>query len=560
MASSLRSLHSRRVVASTFASALVLGAVVVACGTDDASSQFPGATAEGGGGSSSSGGFLENDASVPLPDVEAGPATACGNGVKNADTEICDDGNTKSGDGCSSTCRVEPGWLCTTPGVPCVAIKCGDKILAGTEDCDDGNTADGDGCSATCRVEVGFKCPPPGTSCSPTTCGDGKKEGVEQCDDGNLDPFDGCDPACHAEPQCSGGTCSAVCGDGLRFSSEACDDGNTRAGDGCSATCKTEPGYTCTDALEAPPATRELYIAYRDFKARDAAGGHPDFLNLTIDGNGKPTFQDPAIDVVAAGLVQNNLDAQGRPQFLSRRGSGTLDIIQDATSFSSWYRDTAFSKKFVSKLLLTRDAGTGSYGFDSASFFPLDAAPGVWPERQADSANVQRNFLFTSELRIPFKYKGGENLTFRGDDDVWVFVNGKLAVDLGGVKNSRTDAVTLDAAKATALGLTVGGMYEFVVFQAERNPTLSSYRLTLNDFDRVLTTCKSVCGDGIKTPDEVCDDGKANNTGAYGKCQPDCSARGPFCGDGVVQTAQGEQCDSTAGCSADCRLAGNAPK
>ena len=253
-------------------------------------------------------------------------------------------------------------------------------------------------------------------------------------------------------------------------------------------------------------------------------------------------------------------DAQGRPQFLSRRGSGTLEIIQDATSFSSWYRDTAFSKKLVSKLLLTRDAGTGSYGFDSASFFPLDAAPGVWPERQADSANVQRNFLFTSELRIPFKYKGGENLTFRGDDDVWVFVNGKLAVDLGGVKNSRTAAVTLDGAVAAQLGLTVGGMYEFVVFQAERNPTLSSYRLTLNDFDRILTTCKSVCGDGIKTPDEVCDDGKANNTGAYGKCQSDCSARGPFCGDGIVQAAQGEQCDATPGCSADCRLAGNAPK
>ncbi len=102
---------------------------------DDVSSHFPVATAENGGGGD---GTSENDASVPPPDVDACLATTCGNGVKNADTEICDDGNTKSGDGCSSTCRVEPGWLCTTPGVPCVAIKCGDKILAGTEDCDDG--------------------------------------------------------------------------------------------------------------------------------------------------------------------------------------------------------------------------------------------------------------------------------------------------------------------------------------------------------------------------------------------------------------------------------------
>lgn len=543
-----------------------LAAFFLACGSTGGSSEFPGESGDGAASSSgaSSSGFLEAEGGIEggSSSGEAGPTTTCGNGVKNADTEICDDGNTKSGDGCSSTCRVEDGWLCTTPGTPCVAIKCGDHVVAGNEDCDDGNTTDGDGCSSTCRVEEGFKCPPPGTSCSTTTCGDGIKEGVEQCDDGNLDPFDGCDPACRKEPQCSGGTCSAVCGDGLRFSSEACDDGNVRSGDGCSATCTKEPGYACNDVAETPPATRDLYIAYRDFKARASSGGHPDFLNLTIDANGKPMFQDPAIDVVAKGLVTNTLDAQGKPVFASSTGSGTLPIIESATTFNSWYRDTAYSKKYVSKLTLTRNAGDGSYSFDSAAFFPLDGVASVWPETQADGSTPakQRNFLFTSELRIPFKYSGGETLTFRGDDDVWVYVNGKLVVDLGGVKNSRTDSVTLDATKAAALGLTMGGMYEFVVFQAERNPTLSSYRLTLLDFDRVLTKCTSVCGDGIKTPDEVCDDGAANNTGAYGKCAADCSARGPFCGDGIVQADKGEQCDSSPGCTADCRTAANAPK
>ncbi|MDB4940949.1 MAG: hypothetical protein JWP97_483 [Labilithrix sp.] len=539
-----------------------VAAFFLACSSSGDSSEFPGANADGGASSSSGGsssGFLEAEGGIEGGGGEAGPATACGNGVKNADTEICDDGNAKSGDGCSAGCRVEDGWLCTTPGTPCVAIKCGDHLVAGAEDCDDGNTTDGDGCSATCRVEVGFKCDPPGTSCSPTTCGDNKKEGVEQCDDGNRDPFDGCDPDCHAEPKCAGGTCTAVCGDGLRFSGEACDDGNTRSGDGCSATCAKEPGYTCVDAAETPPASRELYIAYRDFKARASAGGHPDFMNLTTDANGKPMFQDPAIDVVAKGLVQSALDAQGKPQFLSSKGSGTLPIIESATTFGSWYRDTAYSKKYVSKLTLTRNPADGSYSFDNASFFPLDGVASVWPETQSDGTK-QRNFLFTSELRIPFKFNGGETLTFRGDDDVWVYVNGQLVVDLGGVKNSRTDSVTLDPTKAAALGLTPGGMYEFVVFQAERNPTLSSYRLTLLDFDRVLTKCTSVCGDGVKTPDEVCDDGAANNTGAYGKCAADCTARGPFCGDGIVQADHGEQCDSIPGCSADCRLASNAPK
>lgn len=525
-------------------------ALFFACNSTEAGSEFQDAgtsAAETGPGFDAD---LIGEGGDAIGSDSSEPPNACGNGVKNPDTEICDDGNKADGDGCTAKCRVEAGWVCPIPGAKCTAITCGDKLIAGDEDCDDGNANDADGCSSKCRVEEGYKCGAPGTPCEKTTCGDNKKEGVEQCDDGNLDPFDGCDPDCRVEPKCAAGTCTAVCGDGLKFPGEFCDDGNVRSGDGCSSTCALEPGFTCTNAVGTPPASKSLYIAYRDFKAAASAGGHPDFLAAN--------FTDPAINVIAKGLVQNALDAQGKPQFLSRRGTGNLDIITDATSFSSWFRDTAFSKKVVSKITLGLVGG--SYVFDDSNFFPLDAAPGAWPERQDDGTGTMRNFLFTSELRIPFTYKGGEVLTFRGDDDVWVFVNGKLAVDIGGVKEAKADGVTLDAAKATQLGLVVGGMYEFVVFQAERNPTSSNYKLTLNDFDKVLTKCQSVCGDGVKTPDEVCDDGTANNTGGYGRCNADCSKRGPFCGDGVVQADQGEQCDSTQGCTADCRRVENGPR
>jgi formylglycine-generating enzyme len=36
----------------------------------------------------------------------------CGDGVIEPPFETCDDGNTVSGDGCSATCQVEPGWTC----------------------------------------------------------------------------------------------------------------------------------------------------------------------------------------------------------------------------------------------------------------------------------------------------------------------------------------------------------------------------------------------------------------------------------------------------------------
>ncbi|MCB9619268.1 MAG: DUF4215 domain-containing protein [Sandaracinus sp.] len=80
----------------------------------------------------------------------------CGDSLLRG-TESCDDGDATAGDGCSDTCRVEPGYTCT--GLPSVCTtRCGDGAVSGAEACDDGNTANGDGCSSTCVVESGYTC------------------------------------------------------------------------------------------------------------------------------------------------------------------------------------------------------------------------------------------------------------------------------------------------------------------------------------------------------------------------------------------------------------------
>jgi len=113
----------------------------------------------------------------------------------------CDDGNTNSNDGCSSTCTVDFGYACsggtvTSPDT-CTQI-CGDGRIMNTRPsssyCDDGGLVNGDGCSSTCQVETGFKCSG-GTSSSKDTCteicGDGLKMGKLPCDDGNSVSKDG---------------------------------------------------------------------------------------------------------------------------------------------------------------------------------------------------------------------------------------------------------------------------------------------------------------------------------------------------------------------------------
>ena len=60
----------------------------------------------------------------------------------------CDDGNTISGDGCSSTCSIEKGYRCigaTSSTKDTCSELCGDGIRIGSTGCDDGNTANKDG-------------------------------------------------------------------------------------------------------------------------------------------------------------------------------------------------------------------------------------------------------------------------------------------------------------------------------------------------------------------------------------------------------------------------------
>jgi len=129
-----------------------------------------------------------------------------------------------------------------------ILVGCGDGIVQGTEQCDDGNVVNGDGCSSTCTIQPGYTCVGTPSVCT-TTCGDGVKAGAETCDDGNTVNGDGCSSTCSTELgfNCVGSpsTCVTVCGDGIKVGAETCDDGNVANGDGCSSTCSTEAGYNC---------------------------------------------------------------------------------------------------------------------------------------------------------------------------------------------------------------------------------------------------------------------------------------------------------------------------
>ncbi|RKH82531.1 DUF4215 domain-containing protein [Corallococcus sp. AB045] len=475
--------------------------------------------------------------------VDAGSLPVCGDGKKEGN-EGCDDGNTTSGDGCNASCQVEPGWNCGASGMRCHAARCGDGIIAAPEECEDGNTVSGDGCNATCRLEQGSVCNGVGQPCTETICGDAKVEGTEQCDDGNHDLGDGCSPLCQREPRCVNGVCETLCGDGILAAGESCDDGNHRDFDGCSATCQIEEGFACV--LAEPLSTLRLPLVYRDFRGNDLPNGHIDFQNA----NGQET-----------GIVQAALGPTGKPVYAK---TGVFSATtHGVVSFDQWFRDvTDVNLTVVSTLPLSRTSSPSSlaYLFEDTAFFPLDGKGWVAAGQETtrpDSAGAPHNYSFTSETRFWFEYRGVEQLVFTGDDDVWVFINGKLAIDMGGVHGSLSATVNL-ADRASVLGLQQGRVYEVAVFQAERFTTGSGYKLQLSSFlpTSPPRVCISACGNGRLDEGEECDDG--TNQGGYGQCAPGCLL-GIRCGDGVVQYDRGEECDdgntvSRDGCAATCRL------
>lgn len=499
-----------------------------------------------------------------------GPMMGCGDGTIEDDVEACDDGNTEDGDGCSGDCQsVAPGYSCNPPGIPChpVAI-CGDGLLTLPELCDDGNAADDDGCSSLCKVEIGFKCEGEPTSvCTETVCGDGVIEGAESCDDGNATPLDGCNNLCQQEPDCPvTGACTSECGDGLVLG-EDCDDGNNLNGDGCSSACTVEPGFTCEQSTEcemiAGQCIQRVNVVYRDFST-----AHPDFETAPAYGcvtDGTPPVS--AATKATQGMVTNLLDDDIKPQWAAAN-------CATQQNFQQWYRDVPGTNTTVVDTIPLFPNGSGGFVnrfgpageqfVDDAGvvydgtplFFPIDDLGAEffaarvpeqygyngWPfESEVLGNNVTHNFHFTSEIVYWFIYDDSQpaTLDFTGDDDVWVFVNGRLAVDLGGIHVPIDGMVTIGPATAATLGLENGDAYRVNVFHAERKTEGSSFRLTLSGFDTSRSECVATCGDGIVSLGEQCDDGV--NDGGYGECAEGC-VLGEFCGDGIEQK-EFEDCD-----------------
>jgi fibro-slime domain-containing protein len=216
----------------------------------------------------------------------------------------------------------------------------------------------------------------------------------------------------------------------------------------------------------------------RDFRRGDDEkkypNGHPDFETFTGIGQ--------------KGIVENTLGSDDKPVYNNSEPrtfpksqnqgcddpSGADDRIACTTTqanYDQWYRDTA-NVNDPYYIFFSLEPNGKNATFHSSAFFPLD-------NQGFGNQGFDHNFSFTTEVHTTFLYSGGETFSFTGDDDVWVFINKKLAVDLGGLHSEQSASVSLDQ-DAKTLGIKTGNVYPLDLFHAERHTTQSNFKIDTN--------------------------------------------------------------------------------
>lgn len=227
-----------------------------------------------------------------------------------------------------------------------------------------------------------------------------------------------------------------------------------------------------------------LTVILRDFRFYNPGdkSTNPDFENppkTDQSGNPNSSYIGPWYDkaIVTDTLGDDNLPVYANP------GGKTL-TTHGKQAFDQWFRDVKGTNIRVEYPLLLSQDTSGNYFYDSQisgvpvspgsttrMFFPLDNGT---PYKTAfGNQGREHNFSFTLEMHTRFIYQGGEFFHFRGDDDVFVYINKKLVINLGGIHSAEQADVQIDS-----LGLQKGVEYPLDFFYAERHVTMSNLLIT----------------------------------------------------------------------------------
>jgi fibro-slime domain-containing protein len=219
------------------------------------------------------------------------------------------------------------------------------------------------------------------------------------------------------------------------------------------------PGKLGTCTYEMAATVHDMAEAHPDYGDKGAPGG-AGMVQTTLGPDHKPVGTSAAPGHFSTWF---NTDPNAAPPL---KGAETcVNLEMGKADDGLWYYDSYDVPKIHSFFPIddfnTLDQNTGPSCYeDPSGGFHTAAAGDV------------HNFGFCMESHANFKYQRGQVFDFRGDDDVWVFINNKMVLDIGGVHTAKPGSVKLDT-----LGLTEGQTYPWDFFFCERKKCGSSLRI-----------------------------------------------------------------------------------
>jgi fibro-slime domain-containing protein len=144
--------------------------------------------------------------------------------------------------------------------------------------------------------------------------------------------------------------------------------------------------------------------------------------------------------------------------------------ISSSISFSEWFRDVAGVNQSAVHTITMINNGSGIFEHIDDDFRPID-------DRLLGNEGDTNNHYFTYAVAADFTYSdcGGQFIQFSGGDGAWLFVDGRLVMDLGGMDSSEKQYVDFDR-----IGLAGGESYRLHFFYASRRPDSTDFKLRTN--------------------------------------------------------------------------------